>query len=60
MMTKAVSPTKHSQLKKFKLAANALGADDSEAAFDAKLKKIAKAVPPQKRPGKPRPRKSRV
>jgi hypothetical protein len=38
---------KKSQREKFEEAARELEADDSEEAFDAKLKKIAKAPPPQ-------------
>jgi hypothetical protein len=35
------------QIDKFKEAARELETDDSEEAFDAKLKKIAKAPPPK-------------
>jgi hypothetical protein len=38
---------KKSQIDKFKEAARELETDDSEEAFDAKLKKIAKAPPPK-------------
>lgn len=36
-----------SQIKKFREAARELETDDSEEAFDAKLKRIAKAPPPK-------------
>ena len=36
-----------SQIDKFREAARELETDDSEEAFDAKLKKIAKAPPPK-------------
>jgi hypothetical protein len=38
---------KHTQIEKFREAARELETDDSEEAFDAKLKNIAKAPPPQ-------------
>jgi hypothetical protein len=39
--------TKKSQADKFREAARELETDDSEEAFDAKLKKIAKVPPPK-------------
>ena len=39
-----------SQIDRFKEAARDLETDASEEAFDAKLKKIAKAPPPQDKP----------
>ena len=42
--------TEKSQVEKFREAARELETDDSEEAFDAKLKKIAKAPPPQDKP----------
>jgi hypothetical protein len=39
-----------SQIDRFKEAARELGTDDSEEAFDEKLKKIAKAPPPNDKP----------
>lgn len=41
------SPHKLPQVEKFREAARQLETDDSEEAFDAKLKKIAKAPPPK-------------
>ncbi len=41
---KRVTP-KISQIKRFRDTARALGADQSEAAFNAALKKVAKAPP---------------
>ena len=38
----------HSQREKFEQAARELETDQSEAAFDAIVKKIAKALPPKK------------
>jgi hypothetical protein len=38
---------KKNQIDKFREAARELETDDSEEAFDAKLKKIAKAPPPK-------------
>jgi hypothetical protein len=47
-MNKRESPKPpKSQVDKFKEAARELEADDSEEAFDANLKKIAKAPPPK-------------
>jgi hypothetical protein len=46
-MKKTRTEMAKSQIDKFKEAARELEADDSEEAFDAKLKKIAKAPPPQ-------------
>lgn len=43
---------KKSQVQKFRQAARELGASDSEASFNKKLKKIAKARPTVK-PAKP-------
>ena len=40
-------PKPQTQVEKFREAARELEADDSEEAFDAKLKKIAKAPPPK-------------
>lgn len=45
MVSNAKTDTK-SQLDKFKEAAKELGTDDSEEAFDAALKRVAKAKPP--------------
>lgn len=42
-----------SQVDKFREAARELETDDSEEAFDAKLKKIAKAPPPKDDEAKP-------
>lgn len=39
-----------SQLERFKEAARELGADDDEAAFNAKLRKIVKPKPTDKKP----------
>lgn len=50
MNAKVEKPT---QLDKFKQAARELETDDSEEAFDAKLKKIAKAPPPKDDEAKP-------
>jgi hypothetical protein len=47
-----MTESKNEQYQKFKEAARELGTDDSEEAFDAKLKKIAKAPQPPK-PEKP-------
>jgi len=41
-----------SQIDKFKQAARDTGADESEAAFEAKLKKIGGAKPPLESPRK--------
>lgn len=41
--------TAESQIDKFKEAARELETDDSEAAFDAKLKKVAKSKRPEKK-----------
>jgi hypothetical protein len=43
-----------SQIERFRETARELGAGESEEAFDAALKKVAKAPPPPKRP-KPKP-----
>ena len=48
---------KESQVDKFKEAARELETDDSEEAFDAKLKKIAKPHPP-KEGSKPKDKKA--
>lgn len=44
-MTKPVKKLGPTQLQKFIEAARKVGADESESAFEAKLKKIAKAKP---------------
>jgi hypothetical protein len=46
--------TKKSQSQKFRETARALGADQSESAFNAALKKVAKVPPP--RPNKAKPK----
>ena len=43
---------KKDQINRFKEAARQLECDDDEAAFDAKLKKVAKAKPPAPEPTK--------
>jgi hypothetical protein len=43
-----------SQTAKFKEAARTLGCDEDEAAFEERLKKIAKATPPKPENKKPR------
>ena len=45
----STSPKRHesTQIEKFKQAARELETDDREEAFDANLKKIAKAPPPK-------------
>jgi hypothetical protein len=40
------SPNKD-QVAKFKQAARELGCDEDEASFEARLRKIAKTIPPQ-------------
>lgn len=51
--------TKKSQSQKFKDAARATGCDEDEAAFEARLKKIVKPVPPQAQKPKSAPKKRR-
>lgn len=46
MMKKPPKPTPERQIDKFLLAARELETDESEEAFDEKLKRIAKATPP--------------
>jgi hypothetical protein len=46
-MTKQPEPQKP-QIDKFKEAAREVETDDSEAAFDEKLKRVAKVAPPKK------------
>jgi hypothetical protein len=45
-----MSEARKTQVDKFREVARELETDDSEEAFDAKLKKIAKAPPPQDKP----------
>jgi hypothetical protein len=47
---------KKSQIQKFREAAHAVGAHDSEKRFNAALKTVAKAPPPAKE-SKPEPKK---
>jgi len=54
-MPKATIKTAKSQSQKFKDAARATGCDEDEAAFEKRLKKIAKAKPPA--PDKKKPRR---
>jgi hypothetical protein len=42
-----------SQIERFRETARELGADESEEAFDAALKKVAKEPPPPKEPKSP-------
>jgi hypothetical protein len=51
----ATSAKIKSQAQKFREAARAVGADHSESAFNAALKKVAKAPPPKE--PKPKPKK---
>jgi hypothetical protein len=55
VMAKSDPKKSKSQVAKFRATARALAADQNEAAFDAALKKVAKAPPPPKT--KPQPRK---
>jgi hypothetical protein len=52
--TKRNQDTTKSQSRKFREAARELGCDEDEAAFEARLKKIAKAQPPKPEKKKPR------
>lgn len=56
-MASAQGKSKTTQLDKFREAARELETDDSEEAFDAKLKKIAKPHPP-KEGSKPKDKKA--
>jgi hypothetical protein len=47
-MAKSDPKKSKSQVAKFRETARALGADQDEAAFDAALKRVAKALPPPK------------
>jgi hypothetical protein len=51
-MPKTSAKTDKSQSQKFKEAARAIGCDEDEAAFQERLKQIAKAAPPDERGGK--------
>ena len=48
---KTTSATSSDQLDRFREAARQLECDDDEAAFNAKLKKVAKAKTPEKTKG---------
>jgi hypothetical protein len=54
---KAIRP-KSSQHGKFASAARELGCDEDEAAFDERLRKIAKAQPPKEDKPKRKPKKA--
>jgi hypothetical protein len=56
MKVMAQKKSNESQVERFKEAARMLGCDEDEAAFEAKLKKIAKAQAPKKRVKKPKRR----
>jgi hypothetical protein len=60
-MPKASAKTEKSQSQKFKEAARATGCDEHEAAFEERLRKIAKATPPKSEDSKQRakPHKAR-
>jgi hypothetical protein len=54
MKVMAQKKPKEPQVERFKEAARVLGCDEDEAAFEAKLKKIASALPPKKQAKKPK------
>jgi hypothetical protein len=53
---KAMAKKPSEQVERFREAARMLGCDEDEAAFEAKLKKMAKAQPPKQAAKKPKKR----
>jgi hypothetical protein len=58
MTQRSKKPLAETQVNKFREQAKALGCDEDEAAFEERLRKIAKApVKPKPNLGRPRPKK---